>query len=231
MTFSQQSGRFSPLEERLLAAVRDVLPAQAQGIFDGQVAAIKRVQRQANEIRFHYRRRGEKPSGLPPKFPRKDEDEDQFALAEVRFSVAGRNYKATLTCGCGRISDLAIRPSPAKIAFSDWDGAPSARLLSDPLIVKVAGPQPIPDVWREFLRRKPRPPRGWTFYDSKSAHRVTLDQGEFLILAVGDALLLHRIDPPSDVLFYLPWHEDGTPEPLEGDFLDIFRKDLMNPFG
>jgi len=40
MTFSRRLTlwwrRFSPLEERLLAAVREVLPSQAQGIFDAQ---------------------------------------------------------------------------------------------------------------------------------------------------------------------------------------------------
>ena len=37
--------RFSPLEERLVAAVREVLPPQAQPVFDAQVAGITLVQR------------------------------------------------------------------------------------------------------------------------------------------------------------------------------------------
>ena len=216
---------FSPLEQRLIATVREILPGPAQTIFDGQIATIKRIERHPKEIRFYNWKRGKKPSGCPAKFPLKDD----FSLAEVCFSVAGRNYKATLNCVGGRFSYLVIRPSPARIAFSDWDSAPCARLLSDPL--ETPGPQPIPDVWREFLAGRPRPPRGWTFYNAESAYRLPLDQGEFLVLAqrLGDAFLLHRIDPPTDELFYLPWGEDGEPEPLEGDFLDIFREDLMNP--
>jgi len=36
---------FSPLEERLFAAVRPVLPAVAQSILDAQIAAVTRTQR------------------------------------------------------------------------------------------------------------------------------------------------------------------------------------------
>src|SRR6516225_7936844 len=43
--FSLLRRRFSPLEERLIAAVREVLPPQAQPTFDAQVAGITLVQR------------------------------------------------------------------------------------------------------------------------------------------------------------------------------------------
>lgn len=91
--------------------------------------------------------------------------------------------------------------------------------------------EPIPAAWREFLSRQPRRLGGWTLHDAESAYRITFEDGEFLVLAerAGDEFLLHRIDPPSDVVFYLPSHENNTPEPLEGDFRDIFRKDLINP--
>jgi hypothetical protein len=49
MTFTQRLSllwrRFSPLEERLFATVRNVLPLQATPTFDAQVAEITHVQR------------------------------------------------------------------------------------------------------------------------------------------------------------------------------------------
>ncbi len=219
--------RFSPLEEQLLAAVRDILPPQAQGAFDAQVAGITLVQRlppRWTEISF-YRLQHGKPnwSGIRT-FPRRGE----FPLAEVRFSVRGRRYKATLTSIGGHIFDFAITPGPKAVAFAAWDSAPSARLLSDPLAVETGrAPEPIPAAWREFLARHPRPPADdWTFHDAATAYGTTLDEGEFLILAErgGAEFVLHRLEPAASGLFYLPSH-DATPQPLEGAIDDFFRKD------
>src|SRR5687767_5455353 len=82
--------RFSPLEERLLAAVRTVLSAQASHIFDAQVAAINLVQRHPNEICF-YRRKFMKVNWSDiPGFPRTSEflvlaerAGDQFILHRI----------------------------------------------------------------------------------------------------------------------------------------------------
>src|SRR5215831_2511033 len=97
---------FSPLEERLLAAVRDVLPPQAQPIFDAQVTAITLVQRHPRwtEIRFYRRRNGKVDWSDLPAFPCAGE----FPLAEVRFAVQKKRYKATLTAISGHIFDFAI---------------------------------------------------------------------------------------------------------------------------
>ncbi len=93
--------RFSPLEERLITAVRELLPPRAQSVFDAQVAGITLVQRPLgwNEINF-YRRRGGMVdwTDIPP-FPNTDE----FPLAEVRFSAGGKGYKATLTILAGQV--------------------------------------------------------------------------------------------------------------------------------
>src|SRR5436189_1062756 len=86
--------RFSPLEERLIAAVREGLPPEAVPIFDAQVAGITLVQRPPgwNESNFYRRRRGKVDWGDIPAFPHTGE----LPLAEVRFGTAGKRYKATL---------------------------------------------------------------------------------------------------------------------------------------
>jgi hypothetical protein len=125
--------RFSPLEERLLAAVRAALPAEAQAVFDAQIGGITLVQRLPPhwaEISFYRRRHGKVDWSEVPAFPRTSE----FGLAEVQFSVGGQRYKATLTCINGHIFDFMVIPSPKAISFADWDAAPSARLLSNPLM-------------------------------------------------------------------------------------------------
>lgn len=151
----------------------------------------------------------------------------EFRLAEVRFSVERRRYKAILTSISGHIFDFAVTPSPNGIAFTDWDSVPSARLLSDPLSIDSASEyQPMPDSWREFLAG----PHGstaddWTLHDAETAYRTAFADSEFLVLAEreGDQFVLYRIEPPTSTLFYLDTH-DGTPEPIKGEILDVFRQ-------
>jgi hypothetical protein len=215
--------RFSPLEERLIRAVREVLPQLAQAVFDAQIAGITLVQRHFNEICFYRRRSGKVDWSGVPTFPRTSE----FRLAEVRFSVEGRRYKAALTSIGGHIFDFTVTPSPKTIAFTDWDSAGSARLLSDPLARECASePQPMPDAWREFLARHKELDVGeWKLHDTATVYRTAFADGEFLVLAEreGDQFVLHRIGPPASTLFYLGSH-DGTPEPVRGDILDVFRQ-------
>src|ERR1035441_1920255 len=228
MTILQQLSllrrRFSPLEERLIAAVREILPPQAQPLFDAQIAGITLVQRPLawNEINFYRRRRGKVDwSDIPP-FPHTGE----FPLAEVRFSAAGKRYKATLSSIGGHIFDFAITPSPKSIAFTSWDGAPSIRLLTDPLVAQSGrASQPIPSAWREFLASHPKQIGDWMFYDSDTAHRTTLQVGEFVILAerAGEEFVMHRVEPAASHLFYLASH-DATPEPIKGPLGDIFHE-------
>ncbi len=228
MTISQRLSlawrRFSPLEERLIAAVREILPARAQPIFDAQVAGITLVQRLPgwNEIDFYRRRHGKVDWGDIPAFPRTGE----FPLAEVRFSAAGQRYKATLTCIGGHIFDFGITPSPKPVAFAPWDDSPSARLLNDPLIADSGrAPEPLPAAWREFLaRQRGKQPGDWTLHDVDTAYRTTLDSGEFLILAerAGDQFVLWRIEPADPGLFYMASH-DAAPEPLKGPLENVIR--------
>ncbi|MGA9453821.1 MAG: hypothetical protein WBW41_21030 [Verrucomicrobiia bacterium] len=217
--------RFTPLEERLLSAVRDALPLQAQTIFDAQVAGITLVQRLPSwtEIDFYRRRHGKVDWSDIPAFPHTGE----FRLAEIRFASQGRRYKATLISIAGHIFDFAITPSPKAIAFAAWDSAPSSQLLSDPLIVEARRvPEPISAEWRDFLARRPQQQADdWKFHDADTAYRTTFDEGEFLILAerAGDEFVLHRIEPPASSLFYLASH-DATPEPIAGKIEDVFRE-------
>ena len=224
--------RFSPLEEQLLAAVRPVLPARAQATFDAQVAGITRVQRHPLwvEICFYRRRRGSSKVDWSdiPAFPHTGE----FPLAEVRFVVEQRRFKARLSSIKGHIFDFAITPSPKAVAFAKWDAAPDVRLLSDPLSVESGRtPEPIPAAWGEFLaRRRSLPASDWTFHNGETAYRLTVDEGEFLILAerAGDEFILCRLDPPASTFFYLRSH-DGTPEAMEGTIEEGFSKIFRSP--
>jgi hypothetical protein len=215
--------RFSPLEEQLLAAVRDVLPPPARVTFDAQVAGITRAQRNFNEICFYRVRRRKVDWSDVPSFPRTGE----FGLAEVRFSVGGQKYKARLTSIKGHIFDFTIRPGPKAITFSVWDSGASARLLADPLINDAANePQAMPDSWREFLRGPLSSiADGWIVHDGESVYRTTIGDAEFLVLAEreGDEFILHRIEPAGTTLFYLGSH-DGRPGPIGGDFLDVLQR-------
>jgi hypothetical protein len=131
---------------------------------------------------------------------------DQYRWSHFRF----RNY-----------------PQSKGHAFAGWDGAPSARLLTDPLVAKSSrSPQPIPAAWREFLAgRASQQLGGWTFYDAGTAYRTTIGEGEFVILAerAGDGFVLHRIEPAAADLFYLASH-DGTPEPIRGSLDEVFEE-------
>jgi hypothetical protein len=211
--------RLSPLETQLLAAVRSVLPDEARAAFDAQVAAITKVQRSppsGSEIAF-YRTRWGRPNWTDvPLFPNTDE----VRLADVRFSAAGRRFTSTLTCIQGHIFDFATSPGPRAVAFSRWDGEARARLLADPLSAPsgTREPETLPPHWVDVLRRRPACAIGWVLHDERSAYRVALDDGEYLVLAErdGDEFVLHRLEPPAAGLYYLPDH-DGVPEPMTGD--------------
>jgi hypothetical protein len=215
--------RFSPLEERLIAAVREVLPAEAQALFDAQIAGITLVQRHPNEICFYRMVSGKANWSGIPTFPHTGE----FRLAEVKFSVEGKRYKATLASIGGHIFDFTVLPGPKSVSFADWDAVPACRLLCDPMTVDSAREaRPFPDSWREFLAQNHAVDTdGWKLHDSETAYSAAFTNGEFLILAErgGDQFVLHRIDPPASTLFYLDSH-DGTPEPIKGEIPDVFRQ-------
>jgi hypothetical protein len=142
---------FSPLEERLFAAVRPVLPAAAQSILDIQVAAVTRIQRHPHwtEICYYRMRRGKVDWGDVPLFPCTDE----VRLAEVRFTVSGHRFKATFTAIGGHIFDFAITPNPRSIAFADWDEPVRSLLLDDPMRAPQGSrrPEKISGAWRRYL--------------------------------------------------------------------------------
>ncbi len=49
---------------------------------------------------------------------------DEFGLAEVRFRVAGRQFKSVLSSISGHVFDFATTPGPRDIAFRQWDARP-----------------------------------------------------------------------------------------------------------
>jgi hypothetical protein len=218
--------RFSPLETQLLAAVRGVLPAGAHAAFDAQVAAINRVQRSPpswSEIAFYRKRWGRVEWRGVAEFARTGE----FRLVEVRFAVGGRRFRSTLTCIRGHIFDFATSPGPRAVAFSQWDGAAAVRLLADPLqaIDMAREEEVLPAAWAELLRHLGGSAGGgWQLHDGANAHRVALDDGEYLVLAEreGDEFILQRLEPPADGFFYLP-HHDAEPEPMTGRPEDLFQ--------
>jgi len=213
--------RYSPLEERLLTAVRDVLPPGARRVFDAQASAVTLVQRSPatwTEICLYRMRRRKADWRAVPLFPRIDE----FRLAEVRFASAGRPFRTTLTCIDGHIFDFATTPGPKSVGFAPWDGEPATRLLTDPLSAAPSTPAGarIPDGWQQLADsyRAAPTPSGWVVHDAASAYLVMLDQGEFLVLAerAGDEFVLQRLEADSDGLFHLPAH-DGVPAPIRDD--------------
>jgi hypothetical protein len=216
--------RFSPLEARLFEAVPGVLPVAAVPIFDGQVRAIRHVQRLPGwtEIDYYARRDDQGGWANAPSFPRLGE----FPLARVGFAVERRRYRATLSCVAGHIFDFGITPGPRRIAFTDWDSPPTADLLGDPFGTDAKAGHEIPAAWRSVLGRvaTTAATTGWVLHDARTVRLVTLDEGQFLVLAErGDEFVLHRVEPVSDVLFRLTSH-DGTPERIRGDVAVVFQR-------
>jgi len=134
--------RFTPLEEQLLSEVRKVIPVEGQPVFDAQVRAINHVQRMPlswGEIDFYCRPNWTRV----PIFPCTDE----FRLAQVKFRIAGRAYKATLSCINGHIFDFAITPGPRNVAFEPWEEGPATayRVVIDDaqylILAEREGPQ------------------------------------------------------------------------------------------
>lgn len=226
--------RFSPLEKRLLAEVRNALPAAARPIYDQQVAAIKRVQRHPRwtEICFYPKIRLHKKPRVDwhsvPSFPCTDE----FPLAQVRFSISARPYKATLTSINGHIFDFAVTPSPKEVAFVPWDAGTTVQLLDDPLRTSTGkGPrEKISAAWGKFLsQHSQKEIAGGTLYDENTAYRVPSDNGQYLLLAErnGDEFILQNVEPDEGSpkkLLYLASH-DGTPEPISGTLDDLIKAD------
>lgn len=214
--------RFTPLEERLLAEVRSVIPSEARPVFDAQVAAINRVHRLPpswSEISF-YRMQGRRPdwSGVPL-FPYTGE----LRLAEVKFAAGGKPYRAVAFCVGGHIFELAVSPRPKEAAFAVWDSQAQVTLLGNPLRPATGEPasEVLPAVWSAFLTSGSAPP-GWILHNGATAYRVTLDDGEYLVLAerTGDDFLLQRLHPPGDDLF-LYRHGEATPRVVQGKLREV----------
>lgn len=213
--------RFSPLEERLLAAVRGVLPPEALHTFDAQVQAINRVQRNPKwtEIAYYSMRRGKVDWTHVPLFPRANE----FPLAEVRFRAGSREFKARLTSIGGHIFDFAITPGPRDVAFSAWEGEGRAALVAGPLESTAPPfPEPLPEAWTRFIADTASTDRrGWSLHEIGAEYRVALDEGEFLVLGerAGDDFLLYRLEPGPRTFFIQRGH-DGRPERLQGSLAE-----------
>lgn len=217
--------RFTPLEERLLSEVRTVLPEVARPIFDAQVSAITNSTRllKWNEILYYPKRRGKICWEAVPPFPCTDEME----LAEVRFKAAGKGFKATLGAIHGHVFDLHIHPGGRQIAFAPWEGTPKSRLLDDPTRQSTSNKRPavLLPVWNDFLNTHVAGKlKEWDLYTAESAYSVSLESGEYLILAdrERDEFILQRMEPPSDQLYYLESH-DGTPEPLSKELEEVMK--------
>ena len=188
-------------------------------MYDAQVAAITRVQRLPpswNQISFYRIKRGKVDWSDVALFPCTDE----FRLAQIRFTIQNKSYRATLICVAGHIFDLTLVPSPKPVMFSNWDAPPSVRILADPLRA-TTGRKPLenlPAEWQMILERHGgQSHSGWLLYDQDTAYRVALADGEFVIVGEKEGVeyLLYRVEPRTDQLYYLE-HYDGTPEPLRG---------------
>jgi len=123
--------RFTPLEKRLFAEVRAVLPEAARPIFDAQVSAVTKSQRvlKWNEICYYRMKRGKVSWSDVPLFPCTDDME----LAKVRFKADVKRFKAILGSVAGHIFDFRLQPGGRSVAFALWEDTPSTRLLDDPM--------------------------------------------------------------------------------------------------
>ena len=202
-----------------------MLPETARPIFDAQVSAVTKSQRvlKWNEICYYRIKRWKVSWADVPLFPCTDEME----IAEVRFKVAGKRFKASLFSISGHIFDFHIQPGGRSIAFAPWEDTPKTRLLDDPMRQPTGHRKPaaLLSVWADFLRKHGNDKFGeWTLNDAHSAYSVSLEEGEFLILAdrEGDEFVLQRLEPSSDQLFYLESH-DGIPEPLSKDLESVIK--------
>ena len=220
--------RLSPLEERLLAAVRAVLPEEARPPFDAQVSAINLVQRHPpswTEICYFRKKRFKVDWSGVPMFRCTDE----FRLAEIRFRASGRRFKSTLTCIGGHIFDFGTTPGAKAVAFSSWDSEPHVKLLADPFRHPTGSkdPETLPPVWENILAKvQTMPSSDWTLHDRATAHRIVMDEGEFLVLAEreGEEFILYLVEGERQhELYYLSEH-DGVPEVLERDVTLMLQK-------
>jgi len=149
-------------------------------------------------------------------------------LVEVRFKAGGKRFKSTLISIAGYIFEFRLQPGGRYIAFAPWEGSPQTTLLDDPMrqsIGKRKSATVLP-AWVAYLTKHgSSPSAGWTFYDEATAYSVSLDMGEFLILAEreGDEYILQRLEPPSEQPYYLESH-DGTPELLLKGFETVIKK-------
>jgi hypothetical protein len=122
--------RFTPFEESVLAEVERVLPTACREKFVRQRQAINRVQRLLDwtEISFYSMRHG--AVNWDPSIMFRNQGE--LALAEIGFSIHGRDFCSTLWSVGGHIFSLVTRPSIKPYAFERITALSKVRQLGDP---------------------------------------------------------------------------------------------------
>jgi hypothetical protein len=93
--------------------------------------------------------------------------------------------------------------------------------------------EPVSPVWQAILERESGLAHlDWVLHNEEPAYRVVLDGAEYLVLAErnGEQLILQRLEPWTDQLFYLASHED-TPEavPVLRPFPRLLRQFPRQP--
>jgi hypothetical protein len=109
-----------------------------------------------------------------------------------------------------------------------WEDTPKTKLLDDPMRQSTGRRklEPVLPAWADLLNERENGQlENWALRNGDSAYSVSLENGEFLVLAErqGYEFVLQRLDPPSDRLYYLESH-DGRPEPLS-ERLELAIKD------
>jgi hypothetical protein len=212
--FSLVWKRFTPAEEQVLQAVREVLPQEAIPTFDAQVTAINLVRRHLNwdEVLF-YRKIGRMIDwGETPMFPRKE----KFCLASVSFSTGTDSCSARLTCVSGHIFSLKFSPPSKDRAFRQWVRLINAQIESNPLAKVEEIEEHIPSEWKR-LASELRTSRSsqWNIYDAISAQRVVIDGEEFVLLGENskDLFILSKPGTENGQLYQMT--HDGKPEAIQ----------------
>ena len=216
--------RFTPLEEHLLSEIRTVLPPAAHATFDAQLAAINRVQRLppswSGDLALYRMRRGKVDwSGVP-----------SFALYRVKFAwprsgslSAASTIRAALLSVAGRVFELSDKPSSETCGVCRVGGGAEGHALGGPDApveqarhrTSARGVGRVLGQWSTCIRLD-------LAGSSCPAYRVTLEDGEYLVLAEreGEEFVLQRVEPPAEHLFLHELHE-GAPRPIHGDVGEV----------
>jgi hypothetical protein len=191
--------RFTPVEERLLAEFTKLLPSGVAEKVQSQIAAFNRVQRLLDwtEVNFYHLRRG-KPAWEEVE---RCADKSELNVAEIRFLVGDKSFRARFKFVEGHLFSLVIRPSIKPYAFAVITKIVEAKLLANPDRPNSSAPnKTLPQGFVQWVRgHKERDINGWDVLEEGAVYSISLEDAEYMVLAVrqGVEFLLAKDEPDS----------------------------------